>query len=91
MSSSSSVTLDSVRDELRRFLEGHVLAPDMQCPEEARLADLGVDSFALMEIILFVERRYQVSVPLDVLTPENVESVASLSACLHGLLTPSSG
>jgi acyl carrier protein len=43
------------------------------------LSSIGVDSFSLMEMILFIERRFNLVLPAESLTPENLASVKSLS------------
>lgn len=43
------------------------------------LSEAGVDSFSLIEIVLFVERHYQVAMPLESLTPEKASSLTSLA------------
>ncbi|MCB9664798.1 MAG: acyl carrier protein [Alphaproteobacteria bacterium] len=75
-------SLSSVRAELVTFLAEQVLAPDVPCTYDAVLAELGVDSFSLMEVVLFVERRWGVILPMERLTPENVHTVDALARCI---------
>lgn len=76
----------TIHADLCRFLIEELLDPSVSFDEQAELAALGVDSFALMEVLLFVERRYQVQVPVDLLTPENTRTALSLSACVAAAL-----
>ena len=84
-------SLEAVRVHITDFLRERVLAPDVLVPPEARLDGLGVDSFRLMELILFTEEGFQVSIPLSLLTPENVATIESLSRCVHGVVAPRAG
>ncbi len=74
--------MESVCQELREFLSREVLTSGVKVTNEAVLAELGVDSFALMEVMLFVERRFGVVLPVEQLTRDNVRSVASLGRCV---------
>lgn len=71
-------------DELCRFLSTEVLTSGTAVAPEDVLADLGVDSFSLMELVLFVERRFGVVLPMERLTPENTRSVRTLADCVAG-------
>lgn len=72
----------AVGGELADFLATDVLAGGVRPGADDVLADLGVDSFALMEVVLFVERRYGVVLPLERLTPEHTRTVAALGRCV---------
>lgn len=79
------VSADQVCTELREFLSVQVLGDAACLQVDTPFADAGVDSFALMEAVLFVERRFGVAVPLERLTREHVRSVRTLGACVAEL------
>lgn len=72
----------TIHADLCRFLVDELLDPSVRFDDQAELSVLGVDSFALMEVLLFVERQWNVQVPVDRLTPENTRTAAALSACV---------
>lgn len=80
-----AVSSDEICRELREFLSVEVLGGDTSLQVDTPFADAGVDSFALMEAVLFVERRFGVAVPMEQLTRENVRSVRTLGACVAEL------
>lgn len=80
-----------IADDLTGFLTAELLAPGATVTPESELSELGVDSFALMEIILFVERRYGVVMPMEQLTPDAIRTVGTLSGCLARLVGPANG
>ncbi len=84
----SNVVLESeeISKELINFLSSNVLAEGVSVDENITLREIGVDSLALMQAILFLERQYQTTIPLELLTPENTNSVKSLSLCLKNHL-----
>lgn len=67
--------------ELCTFLQDNVLAPGTAIQPDSELAQLGVDSYSLMELVLFIERRYGLVMAPEALTPENLRSIHSLSSC----------
>lgn len=71
-----------VRAALCDFLARSVLSDGVVVTVDAPLADLGVDSFSLMEVLLFVEQRFGVELPMASLTPENTHDVAALTRCV---------
>lgn len=73
---------DTVRRALKDFITAEVVGPGVAISDEVPLADIGVDSFALMEVVLFVERRFGVVLPVEQLTRDNVRSVAALGRCV---------
>ncbi len=73
------IQAEDIAAQLCGFLRERILAPGVPVTPDTDLSDIGVDSFALMELILFVERRYGLVLPPEALTPENLASVAALS------------
>ena len=70
-----------ISQKLCSFLRENILAPDVEVHPETELHAIGIDSFALMELVLFIERCYGLVLPPESLTPENIATVNALSAC----------
>jgi acyl carrier protein len=68
--------------DLCGFLSSNILADGVEIEPATSLALVGVDSFSLLEIIMFIERKYGVTLPESDLIPENLSSVQSLAQCL---------
>lgn len=49
------------------------------------LTDAGIDSFALLELVLFSERNLGITVPVAQLTPAHLHSVKTLATCIAEL------
>lgn len=86
MSTSAGHDPDLIATEIAAFLEENILAEGVQATPDTDLAGLGVDSFSLMEIVLFIERRFEFLMPMEELTPETIASIRSLSLRLHELM-----
>ena len=67
-----------LRAYICRNLGGDIHTLDPETP----LADLGIDSMALLKILLFVEEHFGVYLPDEALTVKNLYSLSSLSAAI---------
>lgn len=74
-----------IADQLCQFARTNLLAPDVDFNEHTPLADVGIDSFSLVELLLFSERTFGIAVPESHLTRENLASLATLARCIAGL------
>jgi acyl carrier protein len=50
-----------------------------------RLADLGVTSIQMVELMLFVEAEFNLTIPRADITPENFQSIASIAELITKL------
>jgi acyl carrier protein len=67
--------LDFILNELPAGTRFHDLQPEDSLIESAML-----DSAAMLEIIAYCERQYEVEIPDDELAPSNFESVRAIAA-----------
>ena len=88
---------NSIVQELSQFVRTNLLANHANFDEHSLLAEAGIDSYSIVELLLFSERAFGVSVPESHLTRENLASVSSLAQCIVTLaparaaVGPSSG
>lgn len=79
---------DAVVTELRQLLQGFAKKKPVNIQDDTELvADLGLDSVQVMELLLQVEDRFDVSVPLNIL-PE-VRTVRDLAIQIQTLVAAS--
>lgn len=76
-----------ISHKLSEFLKANILAEGIDFDEDVPLRSLGVDSLALVEILLFIERQFGLTVPGSHLTRDNLKTVASLAQCVHKLFS----
>lgn len=76
--------LNIVRQELYNFITSNILAEGVEVNPDTKLSQIGVDSFSVIEIILFIERRFGVILPDELLIPENLKSIEALARCTWG-------
>jgi acyl carrier protein len=56
-------------------------------PIDARLADIGMTSIKMVNLMLSVEAEFDITIPQAQINPENFASVASIEALLSRMLT----
>lgn len=72
--------------EIKKYIENNILAPGMQVDAATDLKQAGIDSFSIVEIILFIERKFGVSIPDEKLVPDNFKTLQSLAAVVQDLI-----
>jgi acyl carrier protein len=75
----------TIADQLCQFARAHFLADGVEFNEHSPLAEVGIDSFALVELLLCSERTFGIRVPESHLTRHNLVSVATLANCIAEL------
>ena len=74
--------MNGTRDQIRRYIVENMLfgedSPGLT--DDTSLLDEGiVDSTGVVELVLFAEDRFAISVDSDEIVPENFDSIASLA------------
>jgi acyl carrier protein len=71
--------------DIRDFIQGHILAAGQALLEDTDLKEAGIDSFSMVEIILFMERQFAISIPDEELVPEHFRNLQSLTRLVSRL------
>jgi acyl carrier protein len=71
-----------IKDQVRQFIVTNFYVPDPAAlSDDASLLDSGIiDSTGVLEVISFIEDNYELSVEEADMVPENLDSVARISA-----------
>jgi acyl carrier protein len=78
-------------ERLCHFARANLLAEGKDFDEHSPLAEAGIDSFALVELLLYSERAFGVSVPESHWTEENLRTLATLGHCIAELADSNTG
>jgi acyl carrier protein len=79
----------SIEDQIKQYVAENFLFSDdgYTLPDEASFLEEGiVDSTGVLELILFVEETYGITVDNEDVLPENFDSVSQLSAFIRSKL-----
>lgn len=64
-----------------KFLAGQIDLPADKISVNDELKNLGLDSFRIIELVLFIERKFGIAIPDHAYTPGNLKSVHSIVEC----------
>jgi acyl carrier protein len=73
-------SLEDVTTAIVRFLNSHIMAETNAIAADDGLAAAGVDSMALLKVLVFLEREYGIWVPDEELTDDVISSARTLAA-----------
>lgn len=76
----------NISSELTGFIKSSLVADQVEVNETTAFDSLGLDSFSIIEIVLFIERKFGVTLPDKELTRENMHSVETLTRCVEKYL-----
>jgi acyl carrier protein len=79
-------TAQSIADSLCAFIRSNLVAEGVEVTPDKPLVQMGLDSFSLIEIVLFVERQYGLQLPDEALSQENIYSSQTLANYIHQCL-----
>lgn len=74
---------DDVLSELCTFITSLV---GQRCLEDSDLRGLGVDSIAFLELVIFIEKRFKVPFPLELITSHSLTTPALVAHHVVALL-----
>lgn len=74
------MTQPEVAQELLKFIKGEIVDPSIEISETTDLQNVqGIDSMAMVQIVLFIERKFDVTFSDEELNPEIFKSVNILA------------
>jgi len=81
-------TMETVRAEIEGLVRELLANAGFkgELTPDAALAELGMTSMDMVNLMLGVEARFDVMIPAEFLTPEHFRSVASVERMISGLL-----
>ncbi len=82
-----SATQPDIEQALIEFVRENVLAKGVEVKPDTILRDIGVDSYSVIEMVLFIERRYNILLPEKEMLPENLISIRALATCTAKLMS----
>lgn len=74
---------ETYESEIITFLTNNILAKGVVITPQTVLRETGIDSYSIVEIILFVERQYNYVMPDHLLKSENFATVATIAVILN--------
>ena len=75
-----------IAEQLCQYARKNLVANAANLDEHTPLAQAGIDSFSLVELLVFSERSFGIAIPESHLTQENLVSLAALAECIAALV-----
>lgn len=67
--------------ELCRYIKTNIVENSIQVLPDTSFGKLGIDSLSIIELVLFLERKFKIILPEQELIPENFISANTLADC----------
>lgn len=83
MSATAAETVDHLEDRLIQVIGDRVLSLDSAFGKDDDLYAAGLDSMAIMQLLLAVEEEFGISLPVESVSRKNLSSVSALAALLR--------
>jgi acyl carrier protein len=85
--------MDLIQKDLTEYLRSHAfLSEGSTLRSDESLTDSGViDSIGLIQLIDHIEERFGIEIPLDLITPENFDTLDGIMRVIRALSLPDAG
>ncbi len=81
-----SLSKENISHTLTEFVRTNILSQGVPFDSSSILAKTGVDSYSVIEIVLFIERQFGVVIPDTMLVPANLGSIDAIATCVFQIL-----
>lgn len=75
----TKLNYETICKELVEFVQSQIVAEGIELNKFTILNSIGIDSFSLIEIVLFIERQYGIVISDESLIPENLKSIDTIA------------
>lgn len=75
--------LIAIENSLIKFLKDNILDENLSLSADQDLNEIGIDSYSIVEIVLFIERKFGFVLPDNDLKPENFKNIHSIAAIVN--------
>lgn len=75
---------DEIMQRLRPYIEGNLLGGRAIADDEDLLLSGLLDSLAVMSLVAFIEKSFDLKIPFEDVLIENFESLSAIAAYLQG-------
>jgi acyl carrier protein len=74
-------TPDEIFQQLQAFIKKNVVDESTAVDYDTPFQQLGIDSMAIIELVLFLERKFKITIPESELLPANFKTIRTLAEC----------
>ena len=77
----SKFTQQEISQQLQSFIQSTIVEKHIAVQQDTPFNQLGIDSMSIIELVLFIERKFKIAIPEAELLPANFASVRTLADC----------
>jgi acyl carrier protein len=77
------ITQQEISRQLQSFIQTTIVEKDTGVTEDTPFTHLGIDSMSIIELVLFIERKFKIGIPESDLTPATFTSIRTLADCAY--------
>ncbi|MBP6091677.1 MAG: hypothetical protein KA521_10520 [Crocinitomicaceae bacterium] len=78
--------IEEIEKHLIAFVQNNILAEELTIQATDELKLVGLDSFSIVEIILFIERKFGFVIPDEQLLPDHFQSIQKIAILVKDYL-----
>ncbi|MBU2915768.1 MULTISPECIES: acyl carrier protein [Reichenbachiella] len=75
------ITEEQIKEDLIKFIKKEIVDPSVELDQNTVLSEAGVDSFSVVELVLFLERKHGITIGEKSMLPQNFRTVQTLATC----------
>jgi acyl carrier protein len=75
------ITQQEISKQLQSFIQNTIVEKHIVVQEDTPFHRLGIDSMSIIELVLFIERKFRIAIPESEMLPANFTSVRALADC----------
>ena len=75
------LSIENICHELVIYVQKNILDDSVTITPETLFNQVGLDSMSIIELVLFIERKFKVAILEKDLIPDNLKSIRTLAEC----------
>jgi acyl carrier protein len=79
-------SLDYIEARLLDFIKNEIYDPSVVIEADTHLIEAGLDSFSLLKILVFVEKKFNLHIPESEINEERMCNIQNISRLIHEIL-----
>lgn len=77
------VRMEQIKEQLVFFLQNEIFDSSIRIDPDTDLFETGFDSFSLVKLLVFIEKKYKLRIPEEKLTEDTLRDVNRISELIY--------
>lgn len=75
------ISVEIISQEVCSYIKSTIVDGGVIVEPTTKFNQIGIDSLSLIDLVLFIERKFNIALPEEDLLPENFKSAETLAKC----------